>query len=86
MDIRQITAAIILCATIGGYLFLGVWILVNTIFDWIGGRPRTLDRERREGACRARSRPASLGQPVDAEKYQLRRALDSLRVRSGKLS
>ena len=38
MDIRQITAAIILCATIGGYLFLGVWILVNTIFDWIGGR------------------------------------------------
>jgi hypothetical protein len=38
MNIRQITAAIILCATIGGYLFLGVWILANMIFSWIGGR------------------------------------------------
>jgi hypothetical protein len=38
MDIRQITAGMILCATLGGYLFLGVWIIVNTMFGWIEKR------------------------------------------------
>jgi hypothetical protein len=40
MEIGQITKAMFLCATIAGYLFLGVGTLVNAIFAWTGGRRR----------------------------------------------